>query len=70
MVNDLPRAAAEPADAEVDLIAFGRTSSSLIGGAGHDRELIERVEEVARIPAITTSTAAISALRELGIRDI
>ena len=70
MVEGIPRAASELADAEVDLIAFGCTSGSLIGGVGYDRELIKKIENVAQIPAITTSTAVISAFKELGIKYV
>jgi maleate isomerase len=70
MADDIPRAAAELADAEVDVIAFGCTSGSLIGGPGYDQQLIKKIESVAHIPAITTSTAVISALKELGIKTL
>lgn len=70
MAQDVPRAAAELADAQVDLITFGCTSGSLIGGAGYDQGLIRRIEEITHIPAITTATAVISALKELQIKKV
>jgi len=70
MIEGIPKAASELADAEVDLIVFGCTSGSLIGGVGYDKELINKIENVAHIPAITTATAVISALKESGIRKI
>jgi len=36
MAEEIPRAASELADAEVDIIAFGCTVGSLIGGTGYD----------------------------------
>lgn len=70
MVEGIPRAASELADAEVHLITFGCTSGSLIGGVGYDKELIKRIEDAAHIPAITTSTAVISAFKELEFEKV
>jgi maleate isomerase len=70
MAVDVPRGAAELADAEVDVIAFGCTTGSLIGGRGYDERLIKEIESVAHIPAITTSTAVLSALKELGMKTL
>ena len=70
MAEEIPRAAAELADAEVNIIAFGCTVGSLIGGTGYDEQLIRKIEETAHIPAITTSTAVISALKELRARTL
>jgi len=70
MAEEIPRTAAELADAEVNIIAFGCTVGSLIGGTGYDEQLIRKIEETAHIPAITTSTAVISALKELRARTL
>jgi len=70
MAEEIPRAAAELADAEVNIIAFGCTAGSLIGGTGYDEQLIRKIEETTHIPAITTSTAVISALKELRARTL
>jgi len=70
MAEDVPRAATELADAKVDLIAFGCTTGSLIEGLGYDQELIRKIEELTDIPATTTSTAVVSALKELGVKTI
>lgn len=70
MVEGIHRAVSELADAEVNLLAFGCTSGSLVGGVGYDKELIKRMEDVAHIPAITTSTAVMSALKELEIKNV
>lgn len=53
-----------------DLILFGCTSGSLIGGAGYDQELIRRIEKRSGAKAFTTSSAVIMALRALGARRI
>ena len=70
MMDYVPNAVADLADAEVDCIAFGCTSGSLIGGPGYDEQLIKRIKEVTAIPAVTTSTAVISALKELEIKSL
>jgi len=70
MADEVPRAADELADAEVDIIAFGCTTGSLVGGPEYDEQLIAKIESIAHIPAITTSTAVISALKELRIKNL
>ena len=56
--------------AEVDLILFGCTSGSLIGGAGWDTKIIGQIEEISGIKAITTSTAVVEVLKTLNARKI
>jgi len=67
MIEDVPRAAIELADAGVDVIAFGCTTGSLVKGHGYDREIIEKIEGNVHIKATTTATAVVEALKELGI---
>lgn len=67
MIEDVPKVAIELADAEVDVIAFGCTTGSLVKGPGYDKEIIEKIEDSAHIKATTTSTAVLEALKELGI---
>ena len=56
--------------AEVDLILFGCTSGSLIGGAGWDTKIIGQIEGISGIKAITTSTAVVEALKTLNARNV
>jgi maleate isomerase len=56
--------------AEVDLILFGCTSGSLIGGAGWDTKIIDQIEKISKIKAITTSTAVIEVLKALNAKKI
>ncbi|MFI5421287.1 MAG: aspartate/glutamate racemase family protein [Nitrososphaerales archaeon] len=56
--------------AGVDLILFNCTTGSLVKGKGYDRHLIDKMEGRSGIPAMTTATAAISALREIGSKKI
>ncbi|NLY45687.1 MAG: Asp/Glu racemase [Tissierella sp.] len=57
--------------APLDVIALGCTSGSFIGGCEYDRELIENMESASNgIPCITTSGAAVTALKALGVKKI
>jgi maleate cis-trans isomerase len=51
---------------DLSSIAFACTSISFIRGVGGDIEIIERIEKAVGVPATTTSTAAVKALRALG----
>jgi len=64
------KAAKEVADAKVDLIIYGCTTGSFIRGIGYDKKLIERIERLTSIPAITTSTSVIEALKELEMKNV
>lgn len=59
----------ELATAGVDLIVFGCTSGSFSEGKGHDKKLIQELEEATGIPALATSTAVIQALKTLSVRS-
>lgn len=48
---------------EPELMVFGCTSGSFYKGYGWDRTLAERIEAVAGVPAVTTSTAVVEALK-------
>ena len=59
------------ASAGVDVIAYGCTSGSFLGGPGFDKKLLQRLTEAAGgIPAVATSAAALEALRLLGIHKL
>jgi maleate isomerase len=65
-----PVAASLLADAHVDAIGFGCTTGSLLGGLGYDRQIIAMIEQASGVPATTTSSALIEALKELGARRV
>ena len=46
------------ADWEVDIILFGCTSGSFVGGAGYDEDIIEEVQKAVGIPTTTTTTGS------------
>ena len=55
---------------EPKVIAFGCTSGTFYLGVDYDKGLIKRMEAATGIKAITTSTAAVEALKELGLKKI
>jgi arylmalonate decarboxylase len=55
---------------ELDGVAFCCTSASFYRGGAWDRELGARIEAECSLPAVTTSTAFVSALRTLGVRRV
>jgi maleate isomerase len=50
---------------EPQCIAHMCTTTSFIKGVGHDRDISDRIEKVTGVPALTTSTAVLEALRTL-----
>ena len=53
-----------------DVIGFGCTSGSFAKGFGWDREIIKKIESLSEVPATTTSTALVKALRMLKVERI
>ena len=68
MADDaVERCTTELAQAPLHAIVFGGTSATFLEGLGWDRKIIARMEAVSGgIPATTTSTASLEALRALG----
>ncbi len=64
------RASQELADADVDLILYGCTSGSLVGGPGFDKTIAGKIYEATGKPAVTTATAVIEALEALAVKRI
>jgi len=60
----------ELVDADVDLIVYGCTTGSLIGGINYDTHLSRMLSERAGIPVITTATAVCKALKTLNISKV
>lgn len=50
-----------------DLVMFGCTSGSLIGGPTFDQECIRRIERASGAPGLTTSTVLVEAFERLGL---
>jgi len=70
MVQDIERASRLVATAGVDLIFVCATVPSLYHGEGFDRRIAQRIESITGIPATTTSSAMLAALRELKVRRL
>ncbi|MFQ5774960.1 MAG: aspartate/glutamate racemase family protein [Kiloniellaceae bacterium] len=58
------------ASIRIGVLAFGCTSGSFVGGKGYDEKLIRLMEDATGIPATTTTTAVVRALRLIGVRRI
>ena len=68
--DQLEIAARKLAERGAQRIAFCCTSGSLIHGPGWDETLTERIESAAGVPATTTTTAVLAALRALDAHTI
>lgn len=70
-MNDrLEEAAGHLASARVDYIVYASTAGGFFGGPGYDRDLIERVTTIARVPGTAASIASIEALQSLGAHAV
>ncbi|MBN1191430.1 MAG: aspartate/glutamate racemase family protein [Dehalococcoidales bacterium] len=59
------------ADVQPSVVAMTGTGTSFIGGYHYDQKIIEKMKAVnADIPATTTSTSVIDALKRMGIKKI
>ncbi len=68
IMDRIRAAAATLADAKVNLIVFHCTGSSMEEGPGSDERIAAAIREETGIPATTTATAVIAALRVLDLR--
>lgn len=69
MSQDIEKAAYELRPV-ADVIGYGCTSGSFAKGFGWDKELIKKIENLAKVPTTTTSTALVKALRTLEVERI
>jgi maleate isomerase len=70
MAQSVDRAAHDLAQAYPEVIAYGCTSGSFLEGMGKEARLAERITRHTGIPAVTTSTAVVEALRAQGTRRV
>lgn len=70
MNDEIERAAKELSTAKVDMIALACTSGSFLGGPHYDEEISNRIRSVSGIPATTTSTGVVEALRRLKSKSV
>jgi len=70
LAKNAPIEAKKLNDGGVDVIAFGCTTGSLLKGNDYDANIIKSIESETDAPAITTSSAVLSALREMNVKKI
>jgi len=70
MAGEATRAARLLKTADVDILAYGCTSGSLIRGVEWEKSLKVRLEETAGVPAVTTAGAVVDGLRTLGAERV
>ncbi len=70
VLDDVPAAASMLADAGVDAIGLACTGASMMGGAGSERALSEKIAAAIGLPATNTTEALLDAFRALGIRRV
>ena len=58
MADDVERCADLLTTADVDVVAYGCTTGSLVHGPGYDEEIEARIEEAAGVPAVATAASA------------
>jgi len=66
----LDSAVALMAECRPSVLVLGCTSGSFIKGLSYDRALVERMQEQAGCPAMTTSTAVAAAIDELSLSSL
>jgi maleate isomerase len=70
MADEVERCAALLATADVDAVAYGCTTGSLVHGPGYDEEIEERVASVADVPAVATAASVKRAFAHLGLERL
>jgi maleate isomerase len=70
MDRDLETALDLALTAGVGVICYGCTTGSLRGGNDHERALVERIEKLSGVPAVTTASAVVEQLRRSDIRSV
>ena len=67
---NIGQAAHRLAERGAQAVAYGCTSGSYVLGPSGDAAIIERMRNAAGVPATTTSTAVVAALRTLGAQSV
>jgi len=70
MAKDAERAAALLATAEVDVIVYGCTTGSLVGGVKWEENLVQRIEDGTGVPTLSTSGAVVDAINALNVKRV
>jgi maleate isomerase len=70
MAGEAEKAARLLKTADVDILAYGCTSGSLIRGVEWEKSLKRRLEETVGVPTVTTAGAVVEGLRTLGAERV
>ncbi|MEO3789257.1 aspartate/glutamate racemase family protein [Nonomuraea sp. B10E15] len=70
MAHDSLRAAGQLSELDADVVVFGCTSGSFVGGHEYESDLVNRIAERVGCPALSASGAGVTALRALGVTRI
>jgi maleate isomerase len=70
MADEVERCADLLATADVDAVAYGCTTGSLVHGPGYDEEIEGRIEAVADVPAVATAASVKRAFAALGLERL
>ncbi len=70
MGESATRAARDLAMARPEVMVYACTSGSFLDGLGNEARIADYITEITGVPAVTTSTAVIEALRALGARTV
>ena len=68
--SNIEEAGEELAPLGVSAIGYGCTSASYVRGVGGDVDISDRITAATGLPATTTASAAVEALRSLGVRRV
>lgn len=68
MLDSLERAAVDLAQCHPQLMLFGCTSGSFLGGEHDDEKIGNAIQDYTGIPGITASAAVVHSLKKLGVR--
>ena len=70
MEDEIYKAAAVIEGVNPDLIVVCCTSGSFVGGKGYDQRLSEKITSITKVPAVTTSTSVMEAMRHFGMKKV
>ncbi len=70
MGESVVRAASDLAYARPDVVMYGCTSGSFLDGFGNEAKVADRITALIGVPAFTTSSAVLEALRALAARRV
>jgi maleate isomerase len=70
MADEIDRCVELLATADVDVLAYGCTTGSLVNGPGYDEEIETRLTDAAGVPAVATAASIKRAFDALGLESL